>query len=868
MVVSSGHVDCWGQNGSGQLGNGTTTSSDTPVEVQGVTNAIEVSAGEGDSCAVLSSGHIDCWGDNFDGQLGNDSAEHSDTPVEVQGVTTAIHVAVGSKHSCAVLSSGHVDCWGIESFEAIGYPRNTPVEVPGITDAIEASAGDGDSCVLLSSGHVECWEENHDGQLGDGSTEASEIPVEVQGVTTATQIAEGRDHSCALLASGHISCWGDNDSGQLGDDTTGDSDIPVDVEGVTNATQLAAGGEDSCAVLSNGHIDCWGDNFYGQLGDDTIASSDTPAEVRDATNVTQVATGASNSCALLSGGDVECWGDNEFGQLGDAINGGNRYTPGGVQGVTGAVQVAVDYAHSCALLSTGHVECWGENFYGQLGDGTTERSETPVEVHGLTGATQVAGGGFDSCAVLSSGHVDCWGGGSFASGQLGDGAEESSTTPVEVRDLTNATQIATSDGGSCALLSSGHIDCWGNNEEGELGDGTHGGHSNTPVEVPGVTDATEVASGGYYFCALLSGGHVDCWGSNSGGQLGDGTDLPSYSPVEVHGLTGATQIAATYERSCALLSSGHIDCWGDNFGGQLGDGSTTGPEYCEESAGPCAKTPVEVQGLTNATQVSVGGSDSCALVSSGHVDCWGSNLSGQLGDGNAAGPGECGEYYACDFWDTPVEVRGLSGAIQTAAASGDAAAQGTACAVLSSGQLDCWGSNYNGALGDGLAWSTLPVGVVGFSLAVDTGGSPVVGEASAGSPPSTTASQGASVQSTGATSAAAPHTSLLSVSATSTRKGKLSLTLSCHGTSRCTGIVSITIIEHTRRHGQKTVILASAPFALKAAGSARITLTLSSYARVLLARSHALHTTVTITATGGGAHTNHMGRLTIHAAKR
>jgi alpha-tubulin suppressor-like RCC1 family protein len=967
VAVSSGHVDCWGQNGAGQLGDGTTTSSDMPVEVQGVTNAIEVSAGESDSCAVLSSGHLDCWGDNSDGALGDGShGSFSDKPVEVQGVTNAIHVAVGSRHACAVLSNGNVDCWGIESIDAIGYPRYTPVEVLGITDAIEVSAGDGDSCALLSSGRVECWEENHDGQLGDGSTEASEIPVEVRGVTTATQIAEGRHYSCALLSSGHISCWGNNESGQLGNGTTGGSDIAVEVLGVTNATQLAAGGSDSCALMSNSHIDCWGDNFYGQLGDGAIDSSDTPVEVHDATNAAQVAAGGNHSCALLSGGRIDCWGNNEGGELGNGINGGNRDTPGGVQGLTRAIQVAVDYAHSCALLSSGHVECWGENFYGQLGDGTTERSETPVEVRGLTNAVQIDGGDFDSCALLSSGHVDCWGGGPFASGQLGDGAKQSSATPVEVRDLPNATQVATSDGGSCALLSSGHIDCWGNNEEGELGDGTHGGQSDMPVEVPGVTNATEVASGGYHFCALLSGGHVDCWGSNSGGQLGDGTDLASDTPVEVHGLTNAAQIAATYKRSCAVLSSGHIDCWGDNLNGQLGDGTTTGPEYCAESEGPCSKTPVEVQALTSAAHVAVGGSDSCALVSSGHVDCWGGNLSGQLGDGTAAGPEECGEYYACDYWDTPVEVQGLNDAIQTGAASGDSAAQGTACAVLSNGQLDCWGSNNNGALGNGLAWSTLPVGVVGFSLAVDTGGSSVVGETSASvggsvnpegasvlscafeygpstsygqsapcsqapgdgntavpvsaqitslapgtryhyrllaansggtsyggdetfttlletstqapvpsanvsgttSPPYIKAPEGASIQSAGVTSTTAPYTSLLSLSATPTKKGKLSLTMSCHGASTCTGIVSITIIKHVKHHGSKTVLLASAPYTLSAPSSAKITLILSSHVRALLAESGTLHTAATITTTGGATLTPHTSRLTIHAAKR
>ncbi len=859
LVMSSGHIDCWGNNDAGVLGNGTRATSQTPVEVQGVTDAVQVSAGESDSCAVLSTGRIDCWGDNSSGALGDgtEAAGPSDTPVEVRGVTNATQVAVGSEHSCALLSSGHVDCWGAEQIDAIVYPRDTPVEVQGIDDATQVAAGRSDSCALLSNGHVECWEENYRGQLGDGSTSASEVPVEVRGLTTATQIAAGSEHSCALLSSGHVSCWGDNQSGQLGDGTSANADVPAEVQGVTSATQVAAGGDDSCALMSNSRIDCWGANYYGQLGNGTIASSDTPVEVEGVTTASQVAASSEHSCALLSGGYVSCWGDNELDQLGDGVNGGNRDTPIGVRGLTQALQVSVDDAHSCALLRSGHVECWGENLQGQLGDGTTERSQAPVEVRDLTNAMQLSEGESDSCAVLSSGHVDCWGRAPFGSGQLGDGTNEGSDTPVEVRGLTGATQVATATDDSCALLSSGHIDCWGDNEEGELGDGATGGYSDTPVEVPGITNATEIASGAFDFCALLSGGHVDCWGSNTGGQLGNGSDLASDTPVEVHGLTDVTQIAAGYELSCALLSSGHIDCWGDNERGELGDGTATGPEYCYESEGPCSKIPVEVQTLGTGTQVAVGGGDSCALLSSGHVDCWGSNVSGQLGDGSAAGPGECGEYYACDYWDTPVEVQGLTDAIQVAAGGGDS------CALLSIGQVDCWGSSDSGALGDGLAWSTVPVGVFGFAPVVPAGGPPVAAEPSAGVVGPVTP-EGAGVASAGTPS----HASLLSPSATATKEGKLLLTLSCsHGTSACTGTISITILERLKHHRHKTVLLAAARYTLRAGGGVQITLTLSSFARALLARGHALHATATVTSLSGAAHTKVTGRLTIHAAE-
>ncbi len=868
VALSSGHISCWGENGSGQLGDGSTVNSDIPVEVRGIGDAVEVSTGGEDSCAALSSGHVECWGNNWSGQFGDGpSGTSSDTPVEVPGITTAIQVAVGFEHSCALLSSGHVDCWGAEDLGHIVYERNRPVEVPGIDDATQVVAGRDHSCALLSSGHIECWEENGNGQLGDGSTRPSETPVEVQGVTTAIEIAAGEEHSCALLSSGHVSCWGDNGHGQLGDGTTGRSDVPVEVLGVTDATQLAAGGGDTCALLSSAHVECWGENFYGQLGDGALESSSRPVEVQGITTASQVAVGEGDSCALLASGQADCWGDNESEQLGDSTDGEDSPEPVAVTGLANAMGVAVGYPHSCAVLSSGHVDCWGENSWGQLGDGSKHPAETPIDVLGVTDALQVSASEGDSCAVLASGHADCWG-----SGELGDGTKEASVTAVEVTGLTNAVQIATSAGGSCALLSSGHVECWGTNEEGELGAGTHGGYSDTPVEVPGLTEVLQVAAGNLYFCAVLSSGHVECWGSNRSGQLGDGTDHAAYAPAEVQGISNATQVGAAYEHTCAVLSAGHVDCWGADYNGQLGDGTSVGSESCEESAGTCNKTPVEVLGISSATRVATGGSDSCALLSSGHVDCWGSNLSGQLGDGLATGPEGCA-FYSCDHWDTPVEVEGLTDATQIAVGGNGAfAAPGSTCAVLSGGQLDCWGSSLSGGLGDGLAWSTAPVGVVDLppetpgpsSTGTGDGAPPLIPSVQEGSAKITTITT-PQVTGTGASYLA----SLRSSSAKAGKNGRLALELGCSdGAATCRGTVSISLTYHPSRHRSRTVLLARARYAVRASSDAKIILTLSRYARALLARGETLHATATITPTPGVAAGKARSRITIHARRR
>jgi alpha-tubulin suppressor-like RCC1 family protein len=371
-LLSTDHVDCWGYNETGDLGNGTTADSLTPIETTGITDAGQLGGG-GSSCALLPTEHIDCWGYNGWGQLGDSST-------------------------------------GPETCERNGYQyacSRTPVEVTGITDATQIGVGGlYFACALLSSDHVDCWGFNRGGQLGDGSDEGPEKcnevitcsrkPVEVVGITDAAQVTAGDYFACALLQSGHVKCWGEGQEGELGDGTYNGSDTPVEVKGITDATQVTAGGSHACALLSTGRVECWGDNEFGELGDGTIEFSDTPVETKGLpAHVKEVSAGDSQVCAILSDGDAACWGENGTGQLGDGISTGPETCPLGqetrscskipvlVGDINDITQVAAGEFYTCALRSTQHVYCWGENGLGQLGDGSTTNSDTPVEVAGI-----------------------------------------------------------------------------------------------------------------------------------------------------------------------------------------------------------------------------------------------------------------------------------------------------------------------------------------------------------------------------------------------------------------------------------------------------------------------------------------------------
>ncbi len=394
----------------------------------------------------------------------------------------------------------------------------------------------------------------------------------------ATQVTAGAAHTCALLVTGQVKCWGNNGLGQLGlgdtfdrgdmDGEMGDALPRVSLGTGSTATALAAGYWHTCALLTTGEVKCWGDNGYGQLGlGDTAARGDAPGEMGDflppislgtGRTATTIAAGRYHTCALLDTGQVKCWGYNGWGRLGVGDTAARGDAPGEMGSALPVVSLGADRiataitagdGHTCALLDTGQAKCWGENPSGQLGLGdTAARGDAPGEMGDFlppvslgTGrtASAIAAGPVHTCALLDTDQVKCWG--YNGAGRLGVGDTASrgdspgemgdSLPPVSLGVDRVATAIATGGGSSCALLDTGQVKCWGDNSSGRLGLGDIASRGDTPDEMgdnlPPVAlgtgrTATAVAAAPFYTCVLLDTGDIKCWGHNNYGQLGLG----------------------------------------------------------------------------------------------------------------------------------------------------------------------------------------------------------------------------------------------------------------------------------------------------------------------------------------------------------
>ena len=590
---------CWGDDSDGEIGDGApSTTPRAPTPVMGLGGARSLSAHWQHTCAIVSDGSVACWGSNASGQLGDGTVVNRAQPVAVPGLQNVVAIATGLSHTCA-MTAGAVHCWGDNSQGQLGsnasgssgstmQPMTQPTLVPIVIDPVAIAAGAQHTCAVRLNGQVLCWGQNSSGQLGNGSMSSLPEPVPVTGLTNGVNVTAGATFSCATTNDGAIFCWGDDHYGQLG--TGHDVVRPLPTTVAVSADEVTAGGAHSCAVGraaasggTNGFL-CWGSDQAGQLGDNGDEDRSLPGPLGVPLVAGAISAGALHSCAVDSSAALWCWGRGSSGQLGP---GHLVDTPFPIEvalpsGADQATAVASGGAHSCVLINPsdglgGEIFCFGDNSYGQLGDGTLTSRPTPVLVPlgpGAVRATAVSAGADHTCAIDVTGQPWCWGRGD--SGQIGDGTGANQPTPVPVSLTSGATVRSLSAGGAhtCAVDQAGGLWCWGADDRGQLGLGGSGAGANVaaPAAVALPAAATGVSAGGAHSCASLGDASVWCWGANDSGQLGDGTTVDRPTPARVAGATGAVSAGSLH--TCASSADHVVSCWGADTSGQLGDGVT------------------------------------------------------------------------------------------------------------------------------------------------------------------------------------------------------------------------------------------------------------------------------------------------------
>jgi alpha-tubulin suppressor-like RCC1 family protein len=399
-------VRCWGDNALGQLGNGTASPTSAPNTVPGVSGSIGgrmIHAFTLGTCARRGNDAMACWGAGSNGQLGNGSFNDSSSAVTVSGLTDVISFSSKHDHSCVVRSSGTVRCWGGNLIGQLGIgnrpDQNTPQTVAGLTNVVQVAAGYYHTCALIADGTVQCWGDNGVGQLAQSLVSQSLTPVAVANLSGVVSLSAGYGGTCAVIVDGTVRCWGTNVGDGVSDYfATGHFNVvPVTVLGLNNITAISVGYYQTCALAAIGSISCWGKNEFGEVGNSTTNRESTPDTVTGITSAVSVAADRYYTCAVLAEGSASCWGDNSHGQLAAKDN-DNHPSPTPViqsfttvQGIQFPIKmplliaITTDYDHTCVLQGSGAAKCWGQNYVGQLGIGTTGSTEfRPVVVNSFT----------------------------------------------------------------------------------------------------------------------------------------------------------------------------------------------------------------------------------------------------------------------------------------------------------------------------------------------------------------------------------------------------------------------------------------------------------------------------------------------------
>jgi len=622
-LKSDGTVWAWGLNTNGQVGNGTLIEASQPVQVSGLSGITAIATGKSHSLALKSNGTVWAWGLNANGRLGDGTTTDRSTPVQVSGLSGVTAISGGSLHSLALKSNGTVWAWGSNTNGVLGdgsgAAQPLPVQASSLSSITAIASGAAHNLARKSDGTVWAWGQNAFGQLGDTTETTRTTAVQVLNVAGIAAIACGGSHSLALKSDGTVLAWGHGFYGALGNGGTADRSQALPIESISAALSISAGGSSSLITVGPTN------NGFEAVDDHAIVyrNSSTAQTINVLVNDFSI----QNATFSVT--------SNTSAAHGTVVNSSNAVTYAPTTGFTGedsfSYTITDSQGHSSTasvkvfVIRRGTILTWGWNTNSILGDGTYIDRFTPVPVVGLTGnIVQLSGGATHCLVVKSDGTVWGWGGSVNVETGSGSGGRFP-WTAVQVPGISDVKFVAAGRSASLALKNDGTVWSWGWNSRGELGDGTTT-RRGTPQPISGLTNVKAIAMTGGHGMALKNDGTVWTWGENVSGQLGDGTatkvaPFGKLTPLQVPGLSGVTAIASGDDHSLALKSDGTVWAWGDNYWGEIGIGADS---YHEQLS------PIAVPNLSGITKITVDGSHNAASGSGSTTWGWGRNNESEL----------------------------------------------------------------------------------------------------------------------------------------------------------------------------------------------------------------------------------------------
>ena len=662
-ITKNGQAYAWGKNSSGQLGDGTIISKRTPVSVLGGLIFKSIATGFAFSLGLTNDGTVYSWGDNSFGQLGDDSTNNRLTPVPVCGGLTFSKISAGYYHSLGVTTGQLGYSWGENSFGQLGngginLSEKTPVQVQIPYGIVDLKGGAAHTLGLVSVDSftklLYSWGWNNSGQLGDNSTQDRNVPVAVLTDNIFVDFDAGYEFSIGLTDEGFLYSWGNNSRGQLGEGSIINKSTPVAVFGGYKFKSIGAGGFTSYGISLNGVIYSWGDNTYDQLGAGFSAGyQEFPLQIPTDVKYPKEISGGYYHAILLAFGIEPTptptptktptptptpsptptnippqtafpafgWGRNFYGEIGDETTNQYSVPRAACCGIL-FIQISMSLNHALGITEDGVAYAWGKNTDGQLGDGTTIDKLTPVSVLGGLTFKSISAGETHSLGITSNDLIYSWGKNNV--GQLGNNSIDNKSTPTAIFGGLLYSKISAGSEHSLAIDQSGNVYSWGGNDSGQLGDDSTSSKI-TPAKIFGSLVFSGISAGLNYSFGLTTDGDSYAWGNNLNGQLGINSTTSQLTPTSLSTLIVFTQIEAGNSHSLGLTQNGIAYAWGRGNLGQLGNNDVIN-----------ISTPIAVCGNLTFVKVSAGYSYSLGITNNELVYGWGTNEYGQLGNNTSS----------------------------------------------------------------------------------------------------------------------------------------------------------------------------------------------------------------------------------------